>query len=489
MKMGWTMRICLSALAAFVVVSLFEATEGAAVEAPKAAKLPLFCYWASWHNTRSDQDAKYCTHYLFSFLALKKNVLMLEESGHAEMIEYLLSKKSINPEIKVLVAVGGWAMGREPFEAVAKSAATIKAFTETSIQFLRKHKLDGLDIDWEYPVSKPQFVNLLTGLRDGFEAEAKATGLPRLLLTAAVSAGEGTIAHGYDIPAMSKPLDFVNLMSYDLHGSWEQMTGINAPLLASRQDKGWKVSLNVKWGVETYLSSGTPASKLIMGMPLYGRGFRLQSSGGNPGLYAPSRGAAAVGAEPGYNVICGLEKQGWTKRWEFDQKVPFLFRGTDWVGYDDKCSLEHKAEFLKEKNLAGGMVWELGLDDVAGDCGMGKYPLLKAISDQLQNANAVKPTCQGTGVTPDPDWTPPPPIVTTADPSGGGGSGGGSGGADCKHCSDCPGKTIADIESKCDKFIQCNPNGVGGVSVACPPGLKFNAKNQACDWPSNVKCG
>ena len=84
------------------------------------------------------------------------------------------------------------------------------------------------------------------------------------------------------------------------------------------------MSLNIKWGVETYLNSGTPAEKLILGMPLYGRGFRLQSPDGNPGLYAPSRGAAGIGAEPGYNAICGLEKQGWTKRWEFDQKVPFM---------------------------------------------------------------------------------------------------------------------------------------------------------------------
>ena len=83
------------------------------------------------------------------------------------------------------------------------------------------------------------------------------------------------------------------------------------------------MSLNVKWGVETYLNSGTPAEKLILGMPLYGRGFNLRTNGPK-GLYAPSRGAASVGAEPGYNVICGLEKQGWTKRWEFDQKVPFM---------------------------------------------------------------------------------------------------------------------------------------------------------------------
>jgi len=177
-----------------------------------------------------------------------------------------------------------------------------------------------------------------------------------------------------------------------------------------------------------------------------------------------------------------------TKRWEFEQKVPFMFRDTDWVGYDDQCSLAHKAEFLKEKNLGGGMVWELGLDDVQGNCGMGKYPLLKAINDQLQDDSAAKPTCEGTGVTPDPDWTPPPPIVTTAKPDGG--SGGGSGSAEgCQHCSDCPGKTIADVETKCDKFIQCHANGVGGVSVSCPPGLKFNAKIQACDWPNNVKCG
>ena len=68
----------------------------------------------------------------------------------------------------------------------------------------------------------------------------------------------------------------------------------------------------------------------------------------------------------------------------------FRFKGTDWIGYDDKCSLEHKAEFLKEKNLAGGMVWELGLDDVQGNCGMGKYPLLKAIGDQVRLSAKVE---------------------------------------------------------------------------------------------------
>ena len=84
------------------------------------------------------------------------------------------------------------------------------------------------------------------------------------------------------------------------------------------------MSLNVKWAVETYLNSGCPAEKLIMGMPLYGRGFRLQQNGGNPGLYAPTRGSASVGAEPGYDKICGWEKLGWTKRWEFEQQVPFM---------------------------------------------------------------------------------------------------------------------------------------------------------------------
>jgi chitinase len=45
---------------------------------------------------------------------------------------------------------------------------------------------------------------LIQEARAAFEAESVRTNRSRLLLTAAVSAGEGTIKEGYDVPAFAR---------------------------------------------------------------------------------------------------------------------------------------------------------------------------------------------------------------------------------------------------------------------------------------------
>lgn len=77
---------------------------------------------------------------------------------------------------------------------------------------------------------RASYVNLLKELRLAFEGEAKTSGEPRLLLTAAVPASFEAIAAGYDVPEISKYLDFINVMTYDFHGQWERQVGHNSPL-------------------------------------------------------------------------------------------------------------------------------------------------------------------------------------------------------------------------------------------------------------------
>lgn len=98
------------------------------------------------------------------------------------------------------MAIGGWAFGSTPFKELTSNVFRMNQFVYEAIEFLREHKFNGLDVDWEYPRGaddKAAYVNLLKELRLAFEGESKSSGLPRLLLTAAVPASFEAIAAGY----------------------------------------------------------------------------------------------------------------------------------------------------------------------------------------------------------------------------------------------------------------------------------------------------
>ena len=142
--------------------------------------------------------------------------------------------------------------------------------------------------------------------------ELKAAFRPyNFLLTAAVGAGKPTIDAGYDIPKVCENLDLVHLMAYDLRGfvalesclvcmdssssAWEQETGVHVSLYGRRNDTELNKQLTQDWAVQYWIKKGCPPSKLVLGMALYGRTFRLANSNDN------KIGAPAVG--PGWIVF------------------------------------------------------------------------------------------------------------------------------------------------------------------------------------------
>lgn len=222
-----------------------------------------------------------------------------------------------------------------------------------------------MDIDWEYPVGrldsvaaqedKQNFVLLLS--------EVKRVLSPAgLLLTVAVGATSARGEISYDIPGVAANVDFINLMTYDLHGSWDSRTGINAPLYAgSDSDQQSNADACVKY----WLSHGCPKEKLVLGIPTYGRTFALQAPSQN-GINSPVSGAGDAGPFTrqagflGYNEIL---LNNWNSKWQDDQKVPYAFNGNQWVGYDDKNSVTEKVNYAMSNDLAGCMFWSIETDD------------------------------------------------------------------------------------------------------------------------------
>lgn len=375
------------ALTGFVVLMLLQS----------CSAYKLVCYYTSWSQYREgngscipdDIDHSLCTHIIYSFANISNNKISTWEWNDVSLYGTLNALKTRNRKLKTLLSVGGWRFGAERFSRIASNAQSRKTFVQSVAPFLRTYGFDGLDLAWLYPNprDKQDFTTLIKELKAEFTKEVQP-GTEKLLLSAAVSAGKVAIDSGYDIAQIAQHLDFINLMTYDFHGVWRQATGHHSPLFRGLEDTGSDRFSNVDYAVGYMLRLGAPRDKLVMGIPTFGKSFTLASSEsrvgapiagpGLPGRFTKEEGTLA------YYEICGFLRGAEVHRIP-GQEVPFATRGNQWVGYDDLESVKNKVKYLKNKPLAGAMVWALDLDDFQGTfCKQnGRFPLTNAIKDAL----------------------------------------------------------------------------------------------------------
>ncbi|XP_021353920.1 uncharacterized protein LOC110450628 [Mizuhopecten yessoensis] len=371
------------------------------------------CYYTNWSQYRDDVgkflpkdiDPFLCTHVIYAFAKLSGNRIVPQEWNDETvpwkkgLYEQVTDLKKINPNLKVLLSVGGWSAGGKNFSDMAATEAGRKEFASSTVTFLRKRFFDGVDIDWEFPGSltrsggskdKDNLSLLLKEVSTVFNREVRNPARKRLLLSIAVPASQDKIDQGYKVSDVSLYCDMINVMTYNYHGMWENTVGHHSALFKRNDTTGYQSKLNMAWTINYWIRKGAQANKLIVGFAQYGRGFTLTDPNKKaPG--DPSSGGSVSGSstkETGflaYYEICKMLKSGAVVTWDDVQKVPHLVLGNQWVGFDNERSIKEKVKWLKNDRFGGIMVWALPLDDFTGKhCAQGEtYPILRSIIREL----------------------------------------------------------------------------------------------------------
>ncbi|XP_008184295.1 probable chitinase 10 isoform X2 [Acyrthosiphon pisum] len=366
----------------------------------------VVCYFASWSWYRYGEgkfapeyiDKGLCTHVVYAFASLDPNDLTITSGNEWEDFENKfyerLVSNSKSGDIKVMISMGGWTdSAGDKYSKLISTGTSRRSFVNSAVAFLRKYNFNGLHLDWNYPVcwqadctqgpssDKTNFVKLIQELKSEFNKQD-----PPFELSAAISGYEEIIKEAYDFPSLSEYLDFMSIMTYDYHGSWENVTGHVSPAYYKDGDEFPKYNMDST--IKLIRKLGADPSKIVVGLPFYGQTYTL-SSNSEHGLGDPAKGSGYPGEytqQPGmlaYYEICNrVANEKWQvsrdKNSGFD---PYAYDGNQWVSYDDEISIKLKSEYIVNQELGGAMVWTIDLDDFNNICCKGSYPLLTKVNE------------------------------------------------------------------------------------------------------------
>lgn len=334
-----------------------------APEADPAAPYRLVAYvYGGSPEAIARISAERLTHVNYAFANLTpEGEVVLEEDRDAANLAALVALRDRNPGLKVLLAVGGWGWS-DHFSDVAFTEAGRARFAETALALVRTHRLDGVDVDWEYPgqpgagnphrpEDRETFTLLLAETRAALDAASEADG--RLddpyQLTIAAAAGQRFLDHT-DMAAVQRSLDFVNLMTYDFYGSWSERTGHHAALHASAPGEP-----SASGAVELILAAGVPAEKVVLGAAFYGYRWEgvTPEAGGLGQTFTGDADAL------GHGELVALD-DAFERRWDPEAGASWLWNADTrtFISYEDTASVRRKAEYVAARGLGGLMWWQ-----------------------------------------------------------------------------------------------------------------------------------
>lgn len=373
---------------------------------PPPATSPMlvgYFYGLDHHNHISDIPSPGLTSVLYAFVNVSSvgECVSADSNSSAEQANFagLRQLKQQQPALTTLISVGGYGLSAY-FSDAALTADSRRRFAQTCVAFMSQNGFDGIDIDWELPVSggkpgnhhnpadKQNLTLLLAELRGQLDALGSSDGRHyQLSIAAPIGPSE---YKNFELNAIGHSLDWFNLEAYAFYTASSPLTNFNAPLYASAADPTpdpRRSSLNGDSAVRAYLAAGIPPKQLVLGLPFYGRGWQGVSDGGTHGLYQSDTGPTADSGVPSATWQGGAIRYGdleqyylgsYARYWQSETLEPWLFSPSTgiFITYEDPQSVAAKADYVVAHGLGGIMVWHLSDDDA-------QHALVKTLVDHL----------------------------------------------------------------------------------------------------------
>jgi chitinase len=275
------------------------------------------------------------------------------------MIEKMVSLKKRNPDLKVILSLGGWGGCAGCSDAFSTKAGR-KEFARSVKELSDYFGSDGIDLDWEYPTIQgyPNHKYQVAD-RENFTAlvkELRRTLGSKYEISFAAGGFDYYIDNSVEWKKVMKKVNYVNLMTYDLVNGYATQTGHHTALFSTEQQ-----TESIDNAVQKLLRLKIPRNKIVIGAAFYGRMWEAVPDT-NYGLYQQGKFVKSVSYKSFSSQLS--EDSGYVYHWDEKAMAPYLFNSTQhlFVTYDDKRSIQLKTKYAMDKRLGGIMFWQLTSD-------------------------------------------------------------------------------------------------------------------------------
>ncbi|MCY9529674.1 glycosyl hydrolase family 18 protein [Paenibacillus alvei] len=360
------------------------------------------------------------------------------QAANAGILIALQQLRAENPNLKIGISLGGWSKSGD-FAVVAADASKRANLIQNVMKFIKYTNMDFVDVDWEFPAEvrqpdmvdnkndegtkyaipedKNNYILLLQDIKNALNKQGAELG-KAYELSVALPAPKSKIDIGIDVPRLFNIVDFANIMTYDMRGAWDEISGHHTGLYTNPNDPLTGNNLSIDESVKYLIQQGAEPNKIVVGAAYYTRGWDKVSQGSDPnhpGLFGeaalsakdadqtPSRGAVG---EAALAVGDGGRRTGiWSYRnldklkatypnlkeyWDDAAKAPYLYDGTTGVfyTYDNERSIQEKTKYVLENGLGGVIAWMASNDAPTADPAK-RDKLTKATKEGLFGSQAL----------------------------------------------------------------------------------------------------